>query len=523
MSGILSSTDAINALAQELGEETPEKNQPDPHHVRYKKGWRPKLNPIQKQATQSKAIYKLYSGERNTGKTYGALHELVDFLYRNDNELAYIIVKEIGMGVEGGAWQKLTLSIIPEWERGLGVITKAGNDFQTKSPYLWISNRHGGWSQVILKSLPVAHQVESKIRGREPGFILVDEAQALESDTYFTSLLMQLGRSKDRKEPSRIVFCCNPEGPSHWLYQRFFVIPFNEDTGEWDGRYAHFHIPYSDNVENLPPRYMEDYVMPAVANDPIMKARLVDGEWVDRPTGNALFAASFVENVHVRGDTNKDQGLLPVVARHMPLIVSWDPGTTHTCVSVEQMVQTTEKMFLLVVDEFDWVGEAKPYNQIVPLVINREVYWEEKMKAQFNWVHVSDSSAFHMYRAREGSFDSQDIEKISREYVEKKGLDKRFIIKMQECPKPAESIEARVRMLNDFLVSSSFLLSATCRRTKEMFFRLECDPENSMKPKKKARYGHNFDALTYGPFWWLHRNGPVIGDVGEVKPQYYRI
>ena len=203
----------LDALAEQFRGEVPEEDRPEPHHILYKKGWRPKLNSIQKEAIASKAIYKLYYGERGSGKTYGGVHEVVDYCYRNDNSLAYVIVKETGMGTEGGGWDKLLLEVLPEWVNGLGLkTTKTQYDMQTKKPYIWMSNRHGGWSKIMLASLPVSAQVEGKIRGREPDIILVDEAQNLEGDTYFTSLLMQLGRKKKRSgDPSKIIFCCNPK------------------------------------------------------------------------------------------------------------------------------------------------------------------------------------------------------------------------------------------------------------------------------------------------------------------------
>lgn len=517
--GLLDNQDVIAALQDELRDV--EETRPDPHHIVYKKGWRPKLNPIQKKAVNSKAIFKLYYGERGTGKGHGAIHEMIDYLYRNDNALGYIVVKEIGMGIEGGAWHKLKMDAMPEWEQGLGIQPVYGTDFQTKSPYCWISNRHGGWSCVILKSMPVAEQVEMKVRGREPDIVFVDEAQALKSDTYFTSLIMQLGRRRGvAKDPSKIIFVCNPEGPSHWLYQRFFLMPVNEETGTWDARYAHFHIPISDNLANLPENYYENYVLPAVANDPIAKARLVDGQWVDRPTGESLFSNEFVEAIHVKGDAGKNLGLLPVVG--IPMIVSWDPGAANTVVFFEQLVATaTSGVYLLIIDEFDWVGAYTPYKTVVRKIIEREMWWEKTMGGAFQWVHVSDSSAFSMYRPNTGSFDVKDIEKISKEYVTEREFEPRFIIKMRECPKRDFSIEARVRMLKDDLISNRFMLSATCPKAKEMFLRLPADPDNGMVPKKKTRYCHDFDAMTYGPFFFRQSYLGVPGKVEPIKPMVY--
>jgi hypothetical protein len=518
--GILRSKAALEALVAQFEEADPERVRPDSHQVQFQKGWRPKLNPIQQKAHDNKAIYKLYYGERGSGKSHLGVEEIVDYCYKNDNCLGFIILKEFAMGTEGGAWNKLLQDVIPEWQQGIGIqATETRYDPQTKKPYIWLSNRHGGWSMIMLASLPVAHQVEGKVRGREPDIILVDEAQTLETDTYFTSLLMQLGRKKKKSgDPSKIIFCCNPEGPSHWLYKRFFEMPVNEETGAWDARYAHFHIPVSDNLPNLSEGYYENYVLPAVKNDPVMKARLVDGEWVDRVEGDSLFEGAY-SDLFIRGDAAKGLGLLPVVPN--PMIVSYDLGGAHSSIHFLQIVPTLDKVYRLCLDELDYVGQYTPYAKSIPQVIERMRYWEDKMKFEFVWTHISDSSAFNMYRAEGGSYDVWDVEKISRAYVEKHGLPERFIVRMKECPKGEFSIEARVRLVTDSLVSGSTLISATCRRTREMFMRLPHDPKDRLKPKPKSRYVHNFDSYSYGYFYYSTRRTEVPGAVEAIKPQYY--
>lgn len=542
MAYLLDNREVMDALAKEMVEPPPLTEEvPEEQLSPYDEGWRPSLNPIQKQATDDPAIYKLYDGERGSGKTIGALHELVEYLYLNDNSLGYVIIKEVGMATQGGAWHKLQVQVLPEWKDGTHLFyTESKLDSQTKNPYIWIKNRHNSWSMVMLASLPVAHQVDAKMRGREPQVIVVDEAQTLETDEYFTRLLMQLGRRPGSSSPSKIIFCCNPEGPSHWLYNRFFVQPVNEQTGEWDERYARWHIPISDNIKNLPPRYYEDYVLPAVKNDPILKARLVDGEWVDYPEGDSLFEGNFAEHIHIKGDPIKKEGILPVIP--VKVIVSYDPGAAHTVVYFEQVVATIDKIYKLVFDELDYVGQYTPYTKLVPKIIERQMYWEEKMKFKFQWVHVSDDSAFNQYRAATDSYDAWDIEKISKEWVLKakarlesqgSGMDKaklieetknleRFVIKMNAAPKGEHSIEARVRLINEDLNTSSLLVSALCPRAREMFLRLTHEPGDRMKPRKKARYGHNLAAMTYGFHWAHHKPGSGI-QVDTVKPEYWTV
>jgi len=543
MSSLFDNAEVMEALALEMGPPPEIQDEQEDAQSPYELGWRPSLNPIQKKAIADEAIYKLYYGERGTGKSIGALHELVEYVHRNENCLGYIIVKEIGMATQGGAWHKLQVQILPEWKAGNNLIfTESRLDSQTKNPYIWIRNKFNGWSMIMLASLPVAHQVEAKIRGREPQIIFVDEAQVLDTDTYFSSLIMQLGRRPGSTDRAKIIFCCNPEGPSHWLYHRFFELPVNEETGEWDVRYAHWHIPISDNVKNLPPGYYEDYVLPAVKNDPILEARLVRGEWVDRPDGDSLFAGYFVEGVHVKGNAFTNQGITPVAG--VPVIVSYDPGAAHTVVYFEQVVPTLDKVFKLVIDEIDHVGHYTPYTKLVPEIIDRMIYWDERMKAKYQWIHVSDDSAFNQYRAATGSFDAWDIEKISKAHVAElkkklesnpgdldkaklaeqlKNLD-RYVIKMKAAPKGDFSIEARTRMINEDLVTSSFMISApTCRKGIEMFMRLTHEPDDALKPKKKSRYGHNHSAMTYGFFWAKHRPSGTAIDTDTVTPQYWAV
>lgn len=550
--GYFQSDAIVRTLAEMMGP-PPELEARGPDPDPYEKGWRPALNPMQKLAYESDCIYKLTYGERGSGKTIGCLHEVVEDAYLTRDCLNYVGIKEVGMATQGGAWDKLLRIVLPEWkEENRLQHTDSRLDAQTKNPYIWLRNKWNGWSQIMLVSLPVAAQVDIKIRGREPHCIFFDEAQGLDGDGYFSNPLMQLGRrygTADR--PSKLIYACNPEGPEHWLYKRFFKEPVDSETGEWDKRYAHFHIPIHENLHNLPPNYYENYVKPAVKNDPVLEARLVRGEWVDRMDGDALFSGQFSETIHVRGNYLDGKGILPVKLASVPVIISWDPGAVHSVIVMCQIIPSLHKILKLVFDEFDYVGQHMAYTKLVPLLIARQMYWEKKMDFKFNWIHVADSSAFNQYRAASGSFDSWDIEKISQKYIEeqkekldrlakersekihqpvdKKVIDQakadldRFVIKMRAAPKGEHSIEARVRMLKEDLITESILFSAMCIRIKEMFLRLLQDPEDSMKPKKKARYGHNLDALTYGFFWAQHKQLLPGSRSGDVTPTSYSI
>lgn len=515
---------AFEALAQRIVDNEPTQvcaASPTPAE-RYRKGWRPKLNPTQKQAFHSKAIYMLLHGERGSGKGHVGLNMMVNYLFRNHNSLAYIIIKELGMSTEGGAWDELQRTILPYWQNEIGLEWRASKyDYTTKKPYVYIQNIHGGTSMVMLASLPVANQVEAKVKGRTPEFVLVDEADTLADDRYFSALLMQLGRRTKGNEPSKLVFICNPKGPSHWLYKRFFDLPYDKDTGVHDDRYAEYHIPIQENLSNLPAHYYEDYVLTAIKGDPIKEARLVRGEWIDEPEADALFATYFSSKLHVVGDLIKGEGLLPVIP--VPIVVGYDLGQGHSSITFKQVVVTPNKVFKLTFDEIDRVGTWTPYQELVPTIIDRMVEWDKTMDHKFQYVHVSDNSAFNQFRAKDGSFDCKDVEDISRAYVERKGLDSRYIIRMRECPKGAHSIEARVRMVKEDFAQGCHMISATCVNAIRMFEHLPPDPENALKPKPKHRYIHNFDSFSYGDFYATKVKGVVTETFEETKSAYYRI
>lgn len=483
--------------------------------VRAYERYRPKLNPTQREIVDSVAKYILAYGERGTGKTVGILHKLVRHCIEEENALAIIIVGVKRQAEEGGAWHKLVNMILPEYERGMGMDHDRNplyTDPKTntaKDVFVWVKNLKGGYSRILLLSMPVEGFVAERVKGMEPSFVFVDEAQTLETDTYFSSIVQQIGRRPGIKgKRQQIAYGANPDGPSHWLYIRFFIRPVNEETGEWNKNYAVFHVPISENINNLEEGYWEN-VMEAVRGDPIEQARLLRGEWVDRPSGDALFGEDFDEKIHILGDADKKIGLLPVPGH--PIIVSYDLGAAHTSIHFLQLIPTKDKIYKLIVDELDYVGMYMPYVKLVPRLIERMEYWDKLVNYKFKYIHISDNSAFNQYRARDGSFDAWDIEQISAGKI-----------KLRECPKGPHSVEARVRLFKDALQQHELLISAMCPKTKQMVLGLEEDPEDRLKPRRSPHI-HRFDSATYGFFYYNVRRGrgAQISRAPEIVPQVY--
>jgi Phage terminase large subunit len=496
----------FEALSDAFEEEGYSAPRDEPSGVFYRP-YRPKLNPVQSHAFDKiqQHIFNLLFGERFSGKTVVGCHALVHHCRENFNARALMIVPTGRQGEEGGAWHKLNTLVRAEWEQ-YGTIFTEPRQNKYKDTYIWISNKYGGWSRVVLVSMPYEGYVAPRVKGIEPTFVLVDEAQTLGTDTYFKHLVQQLGR--DVHIPHQpIVYTANPAGPSHWLYDRFFIKPVDARNGKWNDNYFVLHLPISDNKHNLPPKYW-DRIMDACKGDDTEYRRMILGEWVDAPTGDALFAAEWDEKIHVRGNAIKNEGLLPIPG--LPIITGWDLGQAHSAVTFEQFIPEVNAIKWIIFDEAIFVDRYMPYRQLVPIILGRMEYWAQRQRHEFKYQHISDDSAFNQYRAKEGSFDVKDIQDLSE-----------GVIRMVAAPKGPHSIATRVRLTKEKLIAADLIVSATCVKTRESFGHLESDPNNPMIPKVKSRFGHAFASFSY-PFIYYAARGetsmrPQVGDVRTPK------
>ena len=484
--------DALDAVRSQMGvedsDDLPESSAPEESIEAYEK-WEIPLNQVQRVVFENRsAKYYLLHGERASGKTICALHMLVDHCWNTYNALGLIITRVTSMAEEGGAWHKFQYDVLPIWRDAIGLeYTEAKYHATSRKPYVWIKNRFGGWSKAFFHSLPVDAHVYGKIKGMEPSFVLIDEAQTMDSDEYFSAVVQQIGRRQDAPfQP--IVYCANPAGTSHWLYKRFFEIPVNQETGAINPDYAVYHLPFTDNERNLPEGYW-DRVIEATRSDQVEYDRMVRGIWRDRPEGRSIFSGTFNAERHVVGDAAKGMGLMPV--KDVGAIVGYDLGPAHSSITMMQLVPTKEKWIWLVFDEINLVGAFAPYREVVPKILERIDYWDGRC-GPFRWSHISDSNAFtHIHQ--DGSFDVRIVEDLS---------DGRIV--MMPAPKGRNSIVERTRSVMELLTRDEILMSATCTETIQMFLNIPhekpkrgvFDDTSHMKPRR-SRYVHPFDSLSY--------------------------
>lgn len=450
--------------------------------------WTLPLNATQRLALYNKrSKYVLLAGERGSGKTFGAVHMLVDHCFNEPNALAIILTEVTTQAQEGGAWSKLCDEVLPIWRDEIGLEHSEPSAMaSSRKPYLWIANRWGKSSRVLGISLPVDSNVRDRVKGMEPSFMLIDEAQTLRSDVYFTALVQQVGRRGGIIGLQRLIYCCNPDGPSHWLYKRFFVIPY-DDEGKRNQDYATYHVPIKENLSHLPPDYY-DRVIEATRGDPVEEARMLRGEWIDRPTGRSIFADCFSVLTHVKGDASRGQGVLPLPG--FMVVMGYDLGPAHSSIHFLQCLPIEEKNVWIVFDEVNTVGKRLPYAKVVPMILARMNYWNKYYANPFRYDHISDESAFSQIRP-DGSFDHKAVEDLSAGRI-----------KMRPAPKARGSVVQRTRMMMELLQSEEIIVSATCIKTINMFRFIESkrqrdyDPEGGLRPRP-SQHVHVLDSLTY--------------------------
>lgn len=499
---------------------------PPPDTAQIDTTWQPKLNPKQLDAFNSTARYVLCYGEKGSGKTRGLLDKLVRHAYENANALCLIVVKQRSMATQGGAWDELIQEVLPTWrdgnrdrngnftDNGMGLAFSDVSYDTNRNELIWVQNRFGGWSKVTVMSALHAEQLRARIRGYTPSFVLVDELTSCETDTYLVAIAAQIGRRRGIEGPQQYCAACNPEGPSHWVYKKWWEEAFDESTGQWDPDYEKHHIPIQENRHNLPPGYIEN-LEKLFKHDPIEADRMLRGVWVDRPSGDSLFRDSFSIGMHVRplnddGIPHRTERLCPIPGH--PIIIGMDPGAVYNAYAFMQWLPPIEgvtpwdtEMGWLIFDEVVLTKRKVFYHQITPVLMRFVRWWREQVTGKLPQVWISDTSALNQFRASaqtsESAYDVLEIERVYTAYRGRYGLES---IKIKPTPKFAGSKAVRVRLMSQLLQQNRILVSASCVHTRAMFLNLESekqkpgdfDPDRAMTPKRSDHI-HLFDAITY--------------------------
>lgn len=488
--------------------------------------WQPKLGPIGTSVLLNrKSGTKFMYGERGSLKTGIAIHDLILHAYQDFQPgklapLAIICTIVRSAATEGGAWEKLNTLYLPEWHDGIGLeFTEPKMDDQ-KNRYVFISNKHGGWSRIVLKSIPHGESIRARFKGLEPSYVLFDEITETDNPDYY--LVPSQGLRRPTGGPRQFVCTGNPpdEGTEHWTWKVLIQGPAERNghkeavIPQGGGRLigppdeiSTYHIPLSENVywsAEEKKAYQAKLMQEAIL-DPTAEDRLIKGIWTARPRGQGLFKEYFIPTIHVKGNAVKRHDLMP--SPGWPITLGYDLGQVFSSVTFLQNIPTKERNIWIAIDEIDYLGHKILYKKLAWDVIRRMLYWQRVLLRHpdgtfkpypFQFRHITDESAINQWRpGGDGSYDAWEFEREYNRVAERLLANRKM--KMMGAPKGAGSVPARVRMLQAKLYNEEFFASARCKNLIDMLMFLEADKEDPEKPRR-SKWVHKFDSTTYPMF-----------------------
>lgn len=482
-----------------------------------RKTWRPNMTPAQQRLWDSVVKNILAWSEKGSGKTWGVLLKLVRHCYDNNNALSVIIVREKSMANKGGAWDKLINHVLPTWrdgnrdkegqlmDAGLGLHFSDVKFDENHNPMVFVQNRHGGWSKVVLVSAPHAEQLRKRIRGYEISFAFVDELTSCDSHVYHQSVAAQIGRVKGIPL-QQYVAACNPEGESHWVFQKWFVQAFDEKLKDWNPEYEQIHFPAEENVGNMQAGYFESLV-DIYKDDPIEAARMIDGLWKERIAGDGLFSEVFNPLLHVRPikeDGSPDEKSWLMAHPDYPIIMGVDPGAVYNVWGMCQRLPIDNRMKWAFFDEVATFKQKISYTKLVPIVMRKLRFWRDLADKEIPFVCISDDNAFNVFRPGGGEniYDVLAIQRVWEEHRREYRLEP---LKIRACPKFQGSVRARITILQTALGMDEVVVSSRCKHIRAMLSQLRSEPQKEGAPFDPSKamtpmrcdHLHVFDGVTY--------------------------
>lgn len=501
--------------------------------------WEPDLNNSQRIAWNSSARYNLLHGEKGSGKGIGALHAGVRHCYENNDALFLIISQSVRTG-KFGLMRDLIKIVLPAWrdgnryppmtpdmkphplagklmDEGIGLeYSDPRIDPSSKDTIIDIVNMNGNKCQIVMFSIPYDGVIEERIRALSPSFVMVDELDVCNED-YLDMVAIQLGRRSGIDGPQQYYGVCNPRGKTHWIYRRWWEQNVLEDGKTTDPDYCQIHVPVTENLHRLPPGYVDG--LKKILKHPIIRRRLIGGEWVDMPAGDAIFRDVFLRELHVRGSVVDGTGEIPIEG--FSLIVGLDPGPKNFSAHIMQCIPTTDGNVWKIIDELNYVGKPTHPRVILRKLKERLELWDDIVGVKLNRTFIADEACDD--EELHGDFSARALMRFAKEV----GLEMRlrfFNARSGNNKTSGGSVPARVQMMIDLLTEQRMLVSAQCVQTIDMFEALtsqkpkrdEYDAFAGLRPKRSAHI-HPFDSMTYPiayysmhPLQFASRTGGVM-------------
>lgn len=487
--------------------------------------WLPSLFPKQAQifnlGTQQEAgdvhpecaTAALICGPRETGKTLGVIHRLARHLWETPGAMAAIVHKTTKNVTNSGVANDITRIVFPQWiDANIGfdytTFDKEGipgwkTDGLTRTPYLRISNMHGGESEI--RVLPVEHdcEIEQKLKSSRWTMIWLNELANFKDPRILTMSYELLRMPYIKKWQHLWVGDCNPaeEGEASWIYKFWY-------KGDWSGlQFAHDEGKKTENQEHVERlrralKLIEVFLEDNLAltpeeisikkalhqGDPGEYAREVEGKWVKGSGGkNRHFVDLFSREIHVVNEV-VDGEHVELAPTTTDILVGWDLGSVNHGVSFNEkrIVSINDKEWAvwICLREIEAIGERLKLSEIGEMALAIMEEMQKTYGRRLGFKHWADDTALNTFRPTGEGYDYLEIQAATQGKIT-----------MQGVFKPKGSVDTRIQLLRRLLREKRYYVSSLCPCTIAML-------ENAAKgstaqDKVTGIYKHIFDSGTY--------------------------
>lgn len=431
-----------------------------------------------------------------------------------------IFAKSIKLAKEGGSWQSMIDTVIPEWIAGGFGFKFTTHDSEgtpgpkqdsvTRTSFFRTTNFYGGESEARLFSIDHDDDVAAKVKNKEFSMIWFIELSMFKDRRILSvtlpSLRMKHLRPKNG-EPDlnhQWIADTNPDeelGNKSWFYEEWYIRRLKDFTqsdnkkerdrgAQINSYYRNFGLIEmftSDNPYITPDEMIE--LEGSCSGDPYLYDSYVLGKHGDGGQRTKLhFADVFSRDRHVIGADTEFQEI-EVSKTTTILHTGWDiGGVNHAMVILEKRLMSDKKTAQwCVLDEHVALEDRDNDIQTYGFAAYSKMLDIEKTAGRtFDWHNLADESATTVWRPTSGSYDYMEIQKATGGKVTLEGVSK-----------PDGSIAMRVRILRRLIREGRFFVAARCEKVIEM---LENIGRGKTELVPNSPYKHPFDALTYPMF-----------------------
>ena len=495
--------------------------------------WWPELNAPQMELFNDYTRNVLCDSERFSGKSIGVGHKAIRHAWETWDALVLITTYSLE-GLTSGLMEDLTNLILPEWEANIGLEHTPPRQNVSKTTFIKVANKFGGWSTIMFKPCPTTTIISTRFKPIKASMIVFEEMGDQNNKAFYTKLNQQLRRNHVKQ--FQFIAVTNPpeQGPKHYLYEMFFVEPEDpKDAERWKLKYKRIYFPAHLNKWRDVAGYLEDIKFDN-RGDSNAVARLVEGKWEELQLGDGIFKDYFIPEIHIKGDLASNRRL--VAQPNMPIVLGGDMGDVNNGFSFLQQVHMKDKVVWMMLAELETVGKKLSIPQLMHLLLSKMsgvIQDGATLKGMdisqavqnFRFDHIADSSTLR-FRQSGGDIERELIKKETTKILQEHAAQYPYIkdpIYFKPAPKGDGSVEFRVKMLIEMLQTERFVVDASCVKTIEMFKMITSGKTangSPFAPGSRSKYKHILDAITY-PIVYHTVRGDSIPDSKRIKPKYY--